>query len=216
MTLAQRSSDQYFVLVRRLRYSGRMVRFIGDPDRVRFVADLPNYLGRGGPHLHDVAVLDTLVRRAWPKVREGGWTGHTGRRIRAVVNFCLFVPPAFAAEPIQPQGNVPSPPVPAFNRLNTYEQIVDALKGYASAYPKWTRLESIGKSIQGRDLWLLTINNPKTGPELSKPYRGLRDGSHILHLALPHVRYLDRHGQPTAQALERAREILRRLYCLAR
>lgn len=38
--------------------SGRMVRFIGDPDRVRFVADLPNYLGRGGPHLHDVAVLD--------------------------------------------------------------------------------------------------------------------------------------------------------------
>lgn len=38
--------------------TGRMVRFIGEPDRVRFVADLPNYLGRGGPHLHDVAVLD--------------------------------------------------------------------------------------------------------------------------------------------------------------
>ena len=38
--------------------SGRMVRFIGEPERVRFVADLPNYLGRGGPHLHDVAVLD--------------------------------------------------------------------------------------------------------------------------------------------------------------
>lgn len=38
--------------------TGRMIRFIGEPDRVRFVADLPNYLGRGGPHLHDVAVLD--------------------------------------------------------------------------------------------------------------------------------------------------------------
>ncbi|WP_425491762.1 prepilin-type N-terminal cleavage/methylation domain-containing protein [Luteimonas saliphila] len=38
--------------------SGRMVRFIGEPERIRFVADLPNYLGRGGPHLHDVAVLD--------------------------------------------------------------------------------------------------------------------------------------------------------------
>lgn len=38
--------------------SGRMVRFIGESDRIRFVADLPNYLGRGGPHLHDVAVLD--------------------------------------------------------------------------------------------------------------------------------------------------------------
>ncbi len=38
--------------------SGRMVRFIGEPDRMRFVADLPDYLGRGGPHLHDVAVMD--------------------------------------------------------------------------------------------------------------------------------------------------------------
>ena len=38
--------------------SGRMVRFIGEPERIRFVADLPNYLGRGGPHLHDLAVLD--------------------------------------------------------------------------------------------------------------------------------------------------------------
>lgn len=38
--------------------SGRMVRFIGMPDRMQFVADLPDYLGRGGPHLHDVAVLD--------------------------------------------------------------------------------------------------------------------------------------------------------------
>lgn len=38
--------------------SGRMIRFIGEPDRMRFVADLPDYLGRGGPHLHDVAVLD--------------------------------------------------------------------------------------------------------------------------------------------------------------
>ena len=38
--------------------SGRMVRFVGERTRMRFVADLPDYLGRGGPHLHDVAVLD--------------------------------------------------------------------------------------------------------------------------------------------------------------
>lgn len=31
-------------------------RFIGEPDRLRFVADLPDYLGRGGPYLHDFAV----------------------------------------------------------------------------------------------------------------------------------------------------------------
>jgi general secretion pathway protein J len=33
-------------------------RFIGGPDRMRFVADLPNYLGRGGPYLHDFTVED--------------------------------------------------------------------------------------------------------------------------------------------------------------
>lgn len=33
-------------------------RFIGEPDRMRFVADLPDYLGRGGPYLHDFAIDD--------------------------------------------------------------------------------------------------------------------------------------------------------------
>lgn len=31
-------------------------RFIGEPDRLRFVADLPDYLGRGGPYLHDFVI----------------------------------------------------------------------------------------------------------------------------------------------------------------
>lgn len=38
--------------------SGRGIRFLGEPQRIRFVADLPDYLGRGGPHLHDIAVLE--------------------------------------------------------------------------------------------------------------------------------------------------------------
>lgn len=31
-------------------------RFDGAPDRMRFVSDLPDYLGRGGPHLHQIGV----------------------------------------------------------------------------------------------------------------------------------------------------------------
>ncbi|KGM55184.1 general secretion pathway protein GspJ [Lysobacter arseniciresistens ZS79] len=31
-------------------------RFVGSAERMRFVADLPDYLGRGGPHLHDLQV----------------------------------------------------------------------------------------------------------------------------------------------------------------
>jgi general secretion pathway protein J len=38
--------------------TGTALHFVGEPDRMRFVADLPDYLGRGGPHLHDIAILD--------------------------------------------------------------------------------------------------------------------------------------------------------------
>jgi len=31
-------------------------RFIGEPQRLRFVADVPDYLGLGGPYLHDIGV----------------------------------------------------------------------------------------------------------------------------------------------------------------
>jgi hypothetical protein len=80
-----------------------------------------------------------------------------------------------AAEPIRPQGN---PPEATFNRLHTYEEIVDLLKGYAAAYPKWTKLESVGKTIQGRDLWMITVTNPATGPELSKPAMYIDGNTH--------------------------------------
>lgn len=33
------------------------MRFVGDAERMRFVADLPDYLGHGGPSLHDLRVV---------------------------------------------------------------------------------------------------------------------------------------------------------------
>jgi len=92
----------------------------------------------------------------------------TPRLVLGALALLAAASPSFlrAAEPIRPQGN---PPAASFNRLHTYEEIADLLKGYAAAYPKWTKLESIGKTLQGRDLWMITINNPATGSELSKP-----------------------------------------------
>ena len=40
----------------------RQYRFIGEPGRMRFVADLPDYLGRGGPYLHDFTVAEDGTR----------------------------------------------------------------------------------------------------------------------------------------------------------
>lgn len=38
--------------------TGAAQRFLGESGRMRFVADLPDYLGRGGPYLHDFVVED--------------------------------------------------------------------------------------------------------------------------------------------------------------
>lgn len=50
-------------------------RFLGEPDRMRFVSDLPDYLGRGGPYLHDLAVEadgdDTRITLALAQVLAG-------------------------------------------------------------------------------------------------------------------------------------------------
>ncbi|MFO8173621.1 MAG: M14 family zinc carboxypeptidase, partial [Longimicrobiales bacterium] len=35
-------------------------------------------------------------------------------------------------------------------------------------WPKFLTLSSMGKSYGGRDIWLMTINNPDTGPESAK------------------------------------------------
>ncbi|RMH16360.1 MAG: peptidase M14 [Acidobacteria bacterium] len=80
-----------------------------------------------------------------------------------------------AAEPIVPQGE---PPRPYFNRLNTFEEVEALLEGYARAYPEWVDLESIGKSAEGRDMWLVTITNPATGPHDRKPAMYIDGNTH--------------------------------------
>jgi hypothetical protein len=55
-----------------------------------------------------------------------------------------------------------------FNRWHDYDELAADMKRLQAAFPKFLKLESIGKSHDGRDLWLMTINNPATGPESSK------------------------------------------------
>jgi len=56
-----------------------------------------------------------------------------------------------------------------FDHYYTYDQVVQALKVLHKAYPDLTKLEVVGKSEENREIYALTINNPKTGEELSKP-----------------------------------------------
>lgn len=56
-----------------------------------------------------------------------------------------------------------------FGEYFVYDELTAHLKGMADAYPKLTSLESIGKSWQDRDVWVMTITNPDTGSPDSKP-----------------------------------------------
>lgn len=57
----------------------------------------------------------------------------------------------------------------SWNRYYTYDGVVDIMQKIAKAYPNLTRLESIGKSVEGRDIWLLAISDFKTGNPDRKP-----------------------------------------------
>lgn len=56
-----------------------------------------------------------------------------------------------------------------FDHYYTYEQVGEALQALHAAYPAMTTVEEVGKSEEGRTIWALTVNNPKTGDAKSKP-----------------------------------------------
>jgi hypothetical protein len=71
----------------------------------------------------------------------------------------------------QPPMAIASPPKApvAFNRLYDYPELSAILKKLVAAHPELLSLRSLGQSTEGRDLWCVTINNPKTGDDRSKP-----------------------------------------------
>ena len=56
-----------------------------------------------------------------------------------------------------------------FNRFYRYSDLTVILKAYAKEYPNLVKLESIGKSHEGRDVWLVTVTNFKAGNDADKP-----------------------------------------------
>src|SRR3972149_2510676 len=56
-----------------------------------------------------------------------------------------------------------------FNRFYRYNELTRFLKAYEKEYPNLIRLESIGKSHEGRDVWLITATNFKSGSDAERP-----------------------------------------------
>ena len=68
-----------------------------------------------------------------------------------------------AGTPVNPKVAV------SWNRYNDHAGITDLLKKIAKAYPNLARLESIGKSFEGRDLWCIAISDYSKGDATKKP-----------------------------------------------
>ncbi|MFU8813594.1 MAG: M14 family metallopeptidase [Balneolaceae bacterium] len=67
-------------------------------------------------------------------------------------------------------GSPENPKVEAsWNRYLTVEGIENLSRELAEAHPDLIRLRSIGKSYEGRDIWLLTVTNHNNKPHTEKP-----------------------------------------------
>ena len=50
-----------------------------------------------------------------------------------------------------------------------YEELTNLLNEFQTQFPELTKLESIGKTIEGRVIWLMTLTNSNTGLHSEKP-----------------------------------------------
>lgn len=55
-----------------------------------------------------------------------------------------------------------------FDHWYDYAEMTKALHDIVEAYPELLSIESLGKSVGDRDLWLVTLNNPDTGADRNK------------------------------------------------
>ena len=50
-----------------------------------------------------------------------------------------------------------------FDHWYDYAEMTKALHDLVEAYPELLAIESLGKSVGEREIWLVTLNNPATG-----------------------------------------------------
>ncbi len=62
-----------------------------------------------------------------------------------------------------------SEPELRFDRYYRYDELTERLRLLVTAYPDLATLESIGRSFEGREVWLVTVTNERTGPAEEKP-----------------------------------------------
>jgi len=71
----------------------------------------------------------------------------------------------------------------SFDRYYRYAELTRLLRELADEHPGLVQLRTIGRSFEGRDIWLATITNAATGPDLEKPALWIDGNIHATELA---------------------------------
>ena len=74
-----------------------------------------------------------------------------------------------ALDTSRPFPTVALMPAIAFDRFYRYDELTELVQGFAREFPDLVSVASIGKSHEGRDIWVASITNTKTGPAADKP-----------------------------------------------
>ena len=69
-----------------------------------------------------------------------------------------------------------------YDRFATYDELTETLHAWAEEAPRLFVLESIGRSYEGREIWLATITNLETGPAAEKPAFLLEANIHAIEV----------------------------------
>jgi murein tripeptide amidase MpaA len=76
----------------------------------------------------------------------------------------------------------PPIPVPRFDQFYRHAELTRLLHDYAAALPGLMRVHSIGKSHEGRDIWLVTVSSNVTGDADDKPALWIDGNIHAAEL----------------------------------
>lgn len=76
------------------------------------------------------------------------------------------------------------PPLPAthFDRFLRHDALTELLQAYAAARPQLVQLRSIGRSFEGRDIWLVVLTQQRTGDDADKPALWIDGNIHAAEL----------------------------------
>jgi hypothetical protein len=94
------------------------------------------------------------------------------RALHAILGLILLAGPAAGQSA---DGKLYFPPCPAFSDAyvfdcyHSYEEVSAFVRSAVDAHPDKARLESMGRSWEGRDLWVVTITDFSTGSPDQKP-----------------------------------------------